>query len=189
MKQPFASMWVYCGFLSLFLLWGSRETACAQAPALSSDHFTRFHHLTVKDGLSANKVLDIYQDKYGILWFATASGLTKYDGLRFTTYLHSEDDPCSLSCNEVTALSEDTRGNLWIGTGEGLNRYDRANDNFVRYMVGEHSGDPHHGLRSSSIKALYADSAGGLWVESAAGFLSQFDGGTKKWKQIGRAHV
>lgn len=188
MKQLFASILVYCGFLSLFLLWGGRETAYAQSPVLSPDYFTRFHHLTVKDGLSANKVLDIHQDKFGILWFATASGLTKYDGLRFTTYINSEADPYSLSCNEVTALAEDTRGNLWIGTGEGLNRYDRTNDHFVRYTVGEHSGDPHHGLRSNSIKALYADSAGCLWVESAAGFLSQFDWGTKEWKHFKHAY-
>lgn len=188
MKQLFISILIYCGFLSLFLLWGGWGTACAQAPALSYDHFTRFHHLTTKDGLSANKVLDIHQDRYGILWFATTNGLTKYDGLRFTTYINSEDDPHSLSCNEVTALSEDTRGNLWIGTGEGLNRYDRSNDNFVRYTVGEHSDDPHHGLRSNSIKALYADSAGCLWVESAAGFLSQFDWGTKEWKHFKHAY-
>lgn len=37
MKQLFISILIYCGFLSLFLLWGGRETAYAQIQALMQD--------------------------------------------------------------------------------------------------------------------------------------------------------
>ena len=34
-----------------------------------------FKHLEVKDGLSSNRVNDIFKDSEGFMWFATASGL------------------------------------------------------------------------------------------------------------------
>ena len=40
-----------------------------------------FKHLEVKDGLSNNQVLDIFKDSEGFMWFATASGLNRYDGV------------------------------------------------------------------------------------------------------------
>lgn len=184
MKRLFFSTFVYCRLLCLFLFLGNEETIYAQTPVLSSDYFTRFCHLTTKDGLSANKVLDILQDKYGIMWFATVNGLAKYDGFRFSTYYYSEDDSHSLSCNEVTSLAEDMEGNLWIGTGSGLNRYDRAEDAFVRYTAGEQAGDSKNALRSNYVKALHADSTGCLWVETADGFLSRFDWDTEEWKHF-----
>ena len=39
-----------------------------------------FKHLEVKDGLSSNRVNDIFKDSEGFMWFATASGLNRYDG-------------------------------------------------------------------------------------------------------------
>lgn len=185
MKRLLPSVFVPCWVLCLFLLGGGQEKVYAQTPFLSSDNFTRFCHLTVKDGLSANKILDILQDKYGIMWFATANGLTKYDGFRFSTYYCSENDPYSLSCNEVTSLAEDIEGNLWIGTGNGLNRYDRACNTLVRYTIGKQANnDGKNTFRSNHVKALYADHAGCLWVETADGFLSQFDLDTKEWKHF-----
>lgn len=184
MKRSFFSVFVHCRLLCLFLLWGGQEAVYAQTPALSFDYFTRFRHLTTKDGLSANKVLDILQDKYGIMWFATVNGLAKYDGFRFSTYSYSEDDSHSLSCNEVTSLAEDVEGNLWIGTGNGLNRYDRVSNTFVRYMADEQTDDSKNGLRSNYIKALHVGNTACLWVETADGFLSQLDLGTEKWKHF-----
>lgn len=43
-----------------------------------------FKHLEVKDGLSNNQVLDIFKDSEGFMWFATASGLNRYDGCQMT---------------------------------------------------------------------------------------------------------
>jgi len=37
-------------------------------------------------GLPSNAVYDIYQDKNGFMWYATAEGLCKYDGTKFTNY-------------------------------------------------------------------------------------------------------
>lgn len=184
MKWPLFYTSVYFGLFCLFFFGRGRETVCAQTPAFSTDYFTRFRHLTTEDGLGADKVLDILQDKYGIMWFATLSGLTKYDGFRFTTYFYSADDPYSLSCNEVTSLVEDRQGNLWIGTRNGLNRYDRRENVFVRYTTDEQTSDAANGLRNNAVKALYADSLNNLWVETEDGFLSRLDFSAKKWKHF-----
>lgn len=46
-----------------------------------------FKHLEVKDGLSNNQVLDIFKDSEGFMWFATASGLNRYDGCQMTLFV------------------------------------------------------------------------------------------------------
>ena len=45
-----------------------------------------FKHLEVKEGLSNNQILDIFKDSEGFMWFATASGLNRYDGDRMTLF-------------------------------------------------------------------------------------------------------
>lgn len=42
-----------------------------------------FHHYTTRDGLINNGVFAINQDKYGYLWFATAAGVSRFDGYKF----------------------------------------------------------------------------------------------------------
>ena len=101
------------------------------------------------------------------MWFATENGLSRFDGINFVNYNHSEKNTNSLSSNIVTALSEDVYGNLWVGTQNGLNRYDRAQNNFHRYTT-------RNGLKNNSIKALHSDTQGSLWIETAQGYLTQY---------------
>ena len=55
-----------------------------------------FKHLEVKDGLSSNRVNDIFKDSEGFMWFATASGLNRYDGCQMKVYRSHNLDlgPC-----------------------------------------------------------------------------------------------
>lgn len=181
MKRPelftITQPWLFC----LVLLCVCQVVNCAPKLTFSRDYFTRFNRLTTKEGLSSDKVLDILQDRYGVMWFATVNGLTMFDGSHYRIYYHVADDPHSLSCNEVTSLAEDIYGNLWIGTSDGLNRYDRKSNTFLRYNSGV---QPLEGLRDNHVKALNADKSGYLWVETAGGFLSRFCLNTQKWESI-----
>lgn len=49
-----------------------------------------FTHLSTQDGLANDKVLSILQDQYGFMWFATENGLSRFDGINFVNYNHSE---------------------------------------------------------------------------------------------------
>ena len=42
--------------------------------------------LGLREGLSSNYILDIKQDKWGFMWFATEQGLNRFDGSRFINH-------------------------------------------------------------------------------------------------------
>lgn len=95
-----------------------------------------FRHLEVKDGLSNNQVLDIFKDSEGFMWFATASGLNRYDGSQVKVFRSYETDPSSLPDNYISSIQEDYKGNLWILTGEGYSIYNPESETFNRDVRG-----------------------------------------------------
>ena len=67
-----------------------------------------FTSYTVRDGLVANPVRKIFQDKKGFLWIGTWEGLSRYDGYRFTSISIGN----GLSHNLVNDFYETTEGLL-----------------------------------------------------------------------------
>ncbi|MDR0799206.1 MAG: hypothetical protein LBN18_05560 [Dysgonamonadaceae bacterium] len=143
-----------------------------------NDPYTAFRNISTKNGLSSNLVLNILQDCYNVMWFATDNGLTRYDGSVFTVYRRQSETDGSVSDNFITALSEDCYGNLWIGTQNGLNRYNRQTNDFTRYFA---QAKDTNSLKNNYIKALYSDRQGYLWCETQGGFLSRFDVKNSRW--------
>ena len=77
-----------------------------------------YHHYTSADGLASSTVYDILQDKNGFIWFATANGVSKFDGNHFTTFRTSD----GLNSNSIIALAEGKSGELYFGNYEkGIN--------------------------------------------------------------------
>ena len=89
-------------------------------------------HFYTSERLSSNLITCICQDKSGYIWIGTEYGLNRYDGYRFTNYLHDANDPFSLVSNNITSLFIDIKGCLWIGTGIGLVRYSNDTERFER---------------------------------------------------------
>ena len=45
------------------------------------------YQYTISDGLAGMQVEDVYQDRRGLLWIATANGgVSRFDGSRFETF-------------------------------------------------------------------------------------------------------
>ncbi|HEY9542803.1 hybrid sensor histidine kinase/response regulator transcription factor [Prevotella sp.] len=86
---------------------------------LSAQTKVDFHRLSTHDGLSNSQVNCIFKDSRGFLWFGTQSGLNRFDGFRFKTYLCKNNDPKSLPNNVVEEIQEDVDGNLWLRTPLG----------------------------------------------------------------------
>ena len=103
--------------IGIYLLW-----ACLTVMAQ-----TKFY---TSDKLSSNQINNMCQDRVGYIWVGTEFGLNKYDGYRFTKYLHDTDNPTSVSSNVISFLFVDSYGNLWVGTRQGLDLYDPLNDKF-----------------------------------------------------------
>ena len=59
--------------------------------------------------LSSSLINCIVQDKYGYIWVGTEYGLSKFDGYRFTNYLHNEEDTTSITDNIISDLLVDKK--------------------------------------------------------------------------------
>lgn len=142
---------------------------------LQNIKFTRF---TAGQGLSQNTVHGIIQDKKGVLWFATADGLNRYDGYGFKIYRSEIGNPNSLSNNYIVRIYEDRAGHIWLGTlGGGLNRFDPDTETFVRY---QHDKNDSTTISSNTIRGIYEDNQGIIWIGTYGGGLNCLDPKTQK---------
>src|SRR6266852_639364 len=82
-------------------------------------------------GLPQNQVLSLLQARDGYIWIGTSAGVSRFDGVRFTTF--DDRDKNQLRENEVWALAEGDDASLWIGTDGGLSQL--KNGCFTNYTV------------------------------------------------------
>jgi signal transduction histidine kinase/ligand-binding sensor domain-containing protein/CheY-like chemotaxis protein/HPt (histidine-containing phosphotransfer) domain-containing protein len=155
---------ILLALLALLVLLGQAALA-APAPTL------RFDHLSVEQGLAQESVLAIVQDPDGFMWFGTQSGLSRYDGYRFTNFRNVVGDAKTLINNWVRVLYVDRKGRLWIGTDGGLDLYEPATGTFTHYLPDEPAK---RGNGNRHIRAILDDGRDGLWLATADG-LQHFD--------------
>ena len=124
---------------------------------ISFDHVIG-HQYTVFDGLAGMHVEDLYQDREGFLWIATADGgVSRFDSARFDTFGLKDGLP-NLT---VMAIAEEEDGRLLFGTfGGGLAAYDGRG--FQVYTT-------EHGLPSNEVVGLQAQPDGSVLVLTGAG--------------------
>lgn len=120
----------------------------------------RFEQLTVEDGLPHATVLGVLQDQQGFMWFATADGLSRYDGNSFVNFRHEKNNPNSLSNNNTFSLLESSDGLIWVGTDPGgLNIYDPKTGQFSLHL---HDPDNPYSLSDDSVWSLLEDRDGNI---------------------------
>ncbi|MEM7246336.1 MAG: two-component regulator propeller domain-containing protein [Acidobacteriota bacterium] len=66
-------------------------------------------HYTVEHGLPSSVAYWITQDRDGFVWFATDSGLARFDGRRFESFTTAD----GLPTNFILTMEEDHQGRLW----------------------------------------------------------------------------
>lgn len=69
-----------------------------------------------RDGLAGDRITCLLQDSRGFLWVGADTGLSRFDGRRFTRWTTADGLPHPV----VRSLAEDGRGRLWVGTSYGL---------------------------------------------------------------------
>lgn len=137
--------------------------------------FTLYQYESDKNSLINNNVTTIKEDKNGLLWIGTESGLSIFNKTKneFVNVRHDPLRPTSLSNNLIRSIIEDQSGLIWIGTvGGGVNKYNPHSKRFVHYQ-----NDPsdQNSLSSNMIRAVFEDSRGILWVGTLGGGLNRFD--------------
>lgn len=155
--------------LSLAGLW-----LCCLSP-LSSAQTTyemAFRNLALPDGLSQNTVMDVLQDQYGYMWFATENGLDRYDGYELRSYRRGNGGAGELVNDYIWQVAEDNEGNLWLATnGGGVAFYSRDLNSFSHYR---HDPENPRSLPSDRTRALLLTDAG-LWVATLDAGLALLD--------------
>ncbi|PUZ22559.1 Two component regulator propeller [Chitinophaga costaii] len=91
--------------LCIFLMAGLVSRSYAQGILI--------RNYNVKDGLANATVYGAVQDKDGFIWFATPTGVSKFDGKRFRNYAKHD----GLTDNDVLKLAADNQGRVWFFTG------------------------------------------------------------------------
>lgn len=117
---------------------------------------------TTADGLSNDRVFYGARDVRGFLWFATADGLSRFDGNRFETFGLADGLP-DTRCYDVIAAPD---GTVWVATDHGLAWLDPtqhgARPRFTVLPFGTDPGD-------RVLIKLYLDRSGQIWFGSHGG--------------------
>jgi signal transduction histidine kinase/ligand-binding sensor domain-containing protein/CheY-like chemotaxis protein len=124
----------------------------------------------IEHGLPQNTVYAIAQTRDRYLWFGTAEGLVRFDGVAFTV-VDRRHRP-EMTNNVVGALAADRDGALWVGTDGGLLRLE--GDHLERVDA--------DGLRAQRITALHVDGKGQVWAGAWGSGLWRRAGGS--WSRI-----
>lgn len=117
-------------------------------------------------GLPSNTVLDAVVDSSGNMWFATANGVSKYDGNNWIVYDTSNS---ILPYCWLKSIIVDSNNNIWVGSDcAGVYMF-----NGMNWTVYNTSNS---GIGSNLINKIIFDRQGNLWVATGNNGVSKFDG-------------
>ena len=132
-----------------------------------------FKHFGFNDGLESNTVYSITKDSKGLMWFATQSGLYRFDGRTMKCYRTDPNDSTSISGNIlISDIYEDKEKRLWIGSTNGLSVYNRFNDSFKRY---HHKPDDPFSIANDNPHTFFCDRNGIMWIGYDGGGISKYN--------------
>jgi signal transduction histidine kinase/ligand-binding sensor domain-containing protein len=135
---------------------------------------------TTADGLGADRVFVIYEDRRGDLWISTEGEVTvtrwERSAGRFRRFGPAEGLPDSGPID----FQEDRDGNVWAGFyGGGVGRFDAGRRRFD--LFGAEEGCP-----PGQVRDLHLDRKGRLWIASSRGGVGLVEDPSTPRPRIGR---
>lgn len=142
-------------------------TFLALAHTCLAQQNTYFQNISVNEGLSQNNVIAIIEDLEGFMWFATKSGLNRYDGNTIKVFEKEEETANGLVHSRLNCLSVDYQDRIWIGTeGKGLTWYDKKTERF--HLINSHNSS--EDFNGDNIRDIITDKEKKtLWVVTERG--------------------
>lgn len=123
--------------------------------------------------LANNVVWDIYQDQSGIVWLATANGISQiHSNLNMFRFTPVYDRVGNQSVgNQVNDLYVDRKGTQWLATKKGVIELKTNGQKRVFLAEKQHP----HALVLDNINTITGDHLGRIWIGSAGG-INVWDG-------------
>jgi signal transduction histidine kinase/streptogramin lyase/ActR/RegA family two-component response regulator len=162
---PMAHMPAMTGPVSTLPALKPAPTANATTPVpLATPQFRRYG---VDEGVLHGPVYAVAQDRRGLMWFGSAAGLMRYDGVSFQTFRNAPDDPRSLPANQSYALYVDRDNKVWAGgISTGLIVYDQQTERFQQWT---HDDARPYSLADNEVWGMTQTADGQLWVATGDG--------------------
>ena len=133
---------------------------------------------TTADGLPRDIVYRIKQDSRGFLWFCTAEGISRFDGVAMTTFTTADGLPNRF----VEDFLETRSGTIYIATGKGLARLNlqgargsRENPLFTIYTPDNPKAEKIHTLFEDKNRQVWAGTSDGLYKLIETGESAAFE--------------
>lgn len=124
-------------------------------------------------GLLSPSIQDIFHDREGTTWLATARGLSR----RRKQVIRAFSTADGIDHSEVYPLYRDSKDNIWIGSTKGLNIY--RDGVFKPVELTSPAGTaPEQAWKNGrmSVQSLYEDANGKMWVGLNGGIYLVRDG-------------
>ena len=152
---------------------------------LFAEPFT-IEKLGMEQGLSNSYIVGITQDQQGYMWFATESGLNRFDGHSFRVYRKNGLPNKTINSNELNMVYADKTDNIvWIATQRtGLNAFDTKTEKFTYYTAD--SNIP-NSIITNDVTYIAPAWDGNLWVCTYHFGVEYFDKKAKTFKHFNQS--
>src|SRR5215204_221722 len=139
---------------------------------------------TTADGLGSGSIMHIMRDSRGFLWFSTRDGLSRFDGVSFTTYRIGQN-PSYPTINQILETSRN--GYLIATNGGGIYRFNPKGASSPNSPANER--DERVTLNPDKVSefgaaVLYEDRDGRLWAAGDGLYRLEATGGRLSFHKI-----
>ena len=153
--------------LLLLLACGAGRAGASEPPQCL------FQCYSTRDGLTHDRIADIYTDSRGFVWVCTWYGVSRFDGYTFRNFNAVPGDFSPLSHHRFVSVSEDSDGHLWFTTYNlHVYRFNRFTEQFEDVAALIEGFDAKHYRTTHCLH----DREGGTWVAIAGLGVVRFAG-------------
>jgi signal transduction histidine kinase/ligand-binding sensor domain-containing protein len=121
------------------------------AKGLFRIHGDRVEHYGHTEGLSGDSVWDLFQDREGIVWAGTTSGIDSFRDPRVVTFSAVE----GLGKDLAAGILASRDGTIWVANAGSLDRIKNGTVSSIRRS---------DGLPGNQVASMLEDHAGNMWV-------------------------
>ncbi|WP_133300145.1 hybrid sensor histidine kinase/response regulator transcription factor [Mucilaginibacter terrenus] len=139
---------------------------------------------SLKDGLSFGFVNSIIQDNKGFMWFATADGLNRFDGINFKVYKYDPTKPEGLPGNYLEMMFKDPQEEIWVSTRRGLFKFNTSTEQFTPFYL---TGNPAD--RINSVNHISVADKNTLWFSCNNLGMFSYNKNTRQIKEFSKRNV